>query len=212
VTANHVVRRGQREIENLRVQLRALPGESLEARLLEHVDPYLDLAVVAVPDVRRRAIPVGTLPFDRLGDPATLRRGDEVYHVGYPLGSPWRANVSPDHISDQLGDTLTFESSSIAPGNSGGGLFDKRWQLVGMVRADQPPDGVAVSMKAIRDTLVRWGYPVGLTEPKTPSSPGPSQPEPEPVRPEPPPGTRLAYTGFDAIGRYPTIVQVYDPG
>jgi hypothetical protein len=38
------------------------------------------------------------------------------------------------------------------------------------------------------------------------------QPALPPVQPATLPVPRLSYSGFDAIGRYPTIVQVYSPG
>jgi S1-C subfamily serine protease len=222
-TANHVVRRGAQEAQKVRVRLRALPGEWIDARLLEDRDSELDLAVLSVPGVKQRGIPVDALPFGRVGDPGVLKRGDEVYHVGYANGEPWRVNVNPDRISGKVGDLLKFESSSIAPGNSGGGLFNARWQLVGMVRADQPPDGVAVSIARIRATMTGWGYPVSLSAAEVvgevtrnlrdaPPKTTPARPAPVPEAPRVEKKQPLNYAGFNAIGRYPTVVQVFDPG
>lgn len=246
ITANHVVRRAG---QNLHVKLRSLPGERVPAKLLEDRDPQLDLAVLSVMAVKRHAIPVDEVPFDRLGDANAMKRGDAVYHVGHPNGIPWRVNVTPDRVSDRAGDLIKFESNSIAPGDSGGGLFNGRWELVGMIKADQPPDGIAVSIGRILGRLKQWGYPVNLTRRKKPEEQvaQPSQERPddrerqlesqiaeerrklaelrqrveeerrkllESKRREPqlPVRQPLSYRGFDAIGRYPTVVQVFDPG
>ena len=162
-TANHVVRKGLHEAEDLRVELRSLPGETVGANLLEHVDEDLDLAVLNLPGLSERHISIEDFRFDLTGDSEALERGDPVYHVGYPNGNKWRSNVSPDAVSEVLGTEVRFESYSVAPGSSGGGLFDERWTLVGLVRADQPPDAVAVRIDRVLERLKGWGYPVELT-------------------------------------------------
>jgi Tol biopolymer transport system component len=158
-TANHVVRRGPFSAESLHVQLRSQPGNQVAAQLLPHVDRDLDLAVLRVD---MQAIPLRTIPFRQLGEATALNRGDAVYHVGYPEGRPWRTNVTPDRFAERAGDALYFESSSVRPGDSGGGLFNARWELVGMVRADAPPEGAAIRMERIVEKLEQWGYPVSL--------------------------------------------------
>ena len=85
-TANHAVRRGTQEAQKLRVRLRMMPGEWFDARLLDDRDGDVDLAAPSVVGVKQRGIPVDVLPFGRLGDPGVLKRGDEVYHVGYANG------------------------------------------------------------------------------------------------------------------------------
>lgn len=162
VTANHVVRRGTREAQDLKLNFRFLPGEQIEAILLEHQDIQFDIAVLCVVDLERNRIPVDALPFDRLGDSNVLEREDAVYHVGFPLGRPWKVNVKPDWVSEKGRGLIKFESNSIGAGNSGGGLFNARWELVGMIKADQPPDGVAVDIQNILEILRQWGYPVSL--------------------------------------------------
>jgi S1-C subfamily serine protease len=159
-TANHVVRRGPAEAQGLTVQLRPLPGEPLPATLLRHADRGLDLAVLSVQGWEAPGFSADQLPFDRLGDVGMLERGDPVYALGYPRGRPWQVNATPEVFSEQRGDLLYFESSFIAGGSSGGGLFNRRWELLGMVRADQPPQGVAVALDRLLETLGDWGYPI----------------------------------------------------
>lgn len=177
VTANHVVRTGTQEVQDLRIKFRFFPGERLKAQLLHHTDERLDLAVLCVEDVRISEIPIDSLKFDQLGDVRSLKRGDEVYHVGCPNGIPWRANVNPDRISEKVGELIKFESNFIAKGHSGGGLFNNRWELVGMIRADQPPDGMAVSIESIQEKLKSWAYPINLKIRDTSSGAAKSPPD-----------------------------------
>ena len=163
-TANHVVRWGKDKAEDITVELRGIPGEPLEAKLL---NPHfgrdrLDLAILSVRGVKSEAIPLDLIPFDRLGDAARVERGDAVYSVGYPQGKAWRVNVNPDRIASTVGDFLRYESNVIAPGYSGGGLFNARGKLVGMIRADEPPEGEAVKINRILDAVSQWGFPVNL--------------------------------------------------
>jgi hypothetical protein len=159
-TANHVVRKGPQEAQSLRVRFKWLPGEAIEARLLEHSESNLDLAVLAV--VGRLGMDFKSMPFNQLGDTNSLKRGDAVYSIGYPRGQPWRANVTPDKVSSRSGPTISFESAFIGKGHSGGALLNERWELVGMITADEPPDGVAVNIQSVLDALSQWDYPVSL--------------------------------------------------
>lgn len=165
-TANHVVRWGDNEAEDIKVELRILPGEPFAAKLLNSRSGSraLDLAVMVVRGVETDAIPVSLLPFDRLGNTPGMRRADAVYSVGNPRGNRWRVNVSPDRVSQLDGDLIKFESQVIAPGHSGGGLFDASGRLVGMIRADQPPVGEAVKIDRILEKARHWGLPVDLVE------------------------------------------------
>jgi len=171
-TANHVVRQGIDEGKNVRVQFKWLPGESIEAKLLGHADSNLDLAVLVVTD--RVETEFKSLPFDQLGDSTSLKRGDSVHSIGNPRGQQWRVNVTADRVSDKVGDTISFESNFIGPGHSGGALLNERWELVGMIKADEPPDGVAVDIRSLLDSLSRWGYPVKLRLRDTISGPTPT--------------------------------------
>jgi ankyrin repeat protein len=160
-TANHVVRKGK-EARHLRVKFRGLPEKWLEARLLEHFDSDLDLAVIRVENAFVHGIDFCALPVDRLAETSILKRGDAVYPVGYPGGAPWGMPVAPDRIAQMIGKQITFQSAFISTGHSGGGLLNENGELLGMIRADQPPFGVAVRFEAILQKLRQWGFPVQL--------------------------------------------------
>jgi len=161
-TANHVVRQGpQTSISGMKVLLKWLPGEWTEAKLLDDFDADLDLAVIAVPGARS-LIQSRRLSFDRLaGD---VKRTDQVFTVGYPGGQPWFVRVTPDIVAGTTSETITFETTYLQPGSSGGALVTSTWELVGMVKQDQPPNGVAVRMDRVVERLTQWGYPNRLAK------------------------------------------------
>src|SRR5262245_45612316 len=85
-TANHLVRNGappdRHNAQNVRVKFKWIPGDPIEARLLEFENAELDLAVLAVTNVDSLRIPGSSL-FDQLGDSSdrSLKRGDDVYSI-----------------------------------------------------------------------------------------------------------------------------------
>jgi ankyrin repeat protein len=165
LTANHVVRRGDAEATGIQVNLRSLPARALPARLLPQSDRELDIAVVAVENLASQGIDVCALRLDRLGDPAALRRGSAVYPVGNPNGAAWGMPVSPDQVSMVTGDEIAFQSPFLAVGNSGGALLDADARLVAMVRRDEPPFGLALSLDKALASVAKWGNPQQLWRP-----------------------------------------------
>lgn len=162
-TANHVVRKKWREIENLRIQLRSLPGEPLKAELLTKVDRDLDLAVISVASVSRKAIPIKSFPFDQIGAPADLRENDKVFMIGYPNHKAWKVFSTAGVISEVTRDEIRFESPYVSYGHSGGGLYDREWNLIGMIIYVQAREGgIAVRIDKVLELVKRWGYPVQL--------------------------------------------------
>ena len=148
LTANHVVRRGGEAAPSINVELRWRPGERIPAQLQDTADPDLDVAVLSV----AAPAPANLLHFDLLGDPGRMKRGDGVYSVGHPNGKLWEASARPDILSRSDGVHLFFQSSFVAPGHSGGALLNDRWELVGMLRSDQPPEGEAIGI----DRILLW--------------------------------------------------------
>jgi len=158
VTANHVVRSAGAAASTLTVRLRMAPSKELPAHLLAQFDVSLDLAVLSIDNLAAQGINVCSLSLDRLAEPNTAKRGDSVYPVGNPNGVPWSMPVRPDAISDVSEDNIIFQSSMIARGHSGGGLINTDGQLVGMIQADEPPYGRAISIHKILQVLEGWKY------------------------------------------------------
>jgi alpha-tubulin suppressor-like RCC1 family protein len=162
VTANHVVRRGPVACTDIRVELRSLPGEPVPATLTTSFDARRDVAVLSVPGLREKGIDLARLPFDRLGDPASLARGDGVYALGFPQGRAWGSNVAPIPVASVSDSVLVFETSQVVPGNSGGALLDRRREIVGLVLNVQPPEATARNIAQVIELLRGWRFPVAL--------------------------------------------------
>ena len=162
LTADHVVRRGDAEATGIQVNLRTLPARALPARLLPRFDREMDIAVLMVENLASQGIDVCALSLDRLGDPTALRRGSGVYPVGNPNGAAWGMPVSHDQVSMVTGDEIAFQSPFLAVGASGGALLDADARLIAMVRRDEPPFGLALSLDKALPAVAQWGYPQQL--------------------------------------------------
>jgi len=162
VTANHVVRRHDQQAARITVRFRFMPGESVPGRVLDDYDETLDLAVLIVERDQRRPVSLADVPFQSLGEPERLRRGDDLYAIGNPLGQGLDRTDLPLKFREREGGVLRFAASALHVGYSGGGLFDSSSQLVGVVTRDKSQYGEATSVSVVIDKLKRWGYPVSL--------------------------------------------------
>lgn len=162
VTANHVLRLGTTEATNIRVELRSLPGEPVLATLTTTFDAKRDLAVLSISGVKAAGIDVARIPFDRLGAPSSLARGDGVFALGYPQGRPWGSNVAPAPISSTSDSLITFETTLVSRGQSGGALLNQRREIVGLLLNVQPPEATARSITQVIALLREWRFPVAL--------------------------------------------------
>jgi hypothetical protein len=175
VTANHLVRRGERVAGAVDIRFRGLPGEVFTGRVLSYHDPSLDYAVLMVDNREANAI-IPRLPFRILrGTPIAPRV--PVFHVGQPNGSEWGVNVTPAAIARVNGSTLRFQSTSLVAGYSGGGLFDGDGALVGLVTGDGPVDAEAIRIDhlvaSLRDDGIQVSLAMGSDSP--PSSTAPAE-------------------------------------
>jgi hypothetical protein len=162
VTANHVVRPANGSPNaRIKVEFYDNPGENIQASLL-NTSKNLDIAVLSV----SRA-DVGAIPFDQLGDPASIGYDSEVRMVGYIEGVKWNMNLQPDRVDAIEADTIHFQSFFIDHGASGGPLLDNRYQVIGMVESKSPLSGKATRIDSIIAELRFWRYPVSLGAPAT---------------------------------------------
>lgn len=172
-TANHVIRDSTEGVE---VEFEFLRGVPLNVELI-HSYPKLDLAVlrVNVQESRFQEAHV-TLPFDQISDVSNINRGDAVYPVGHPEGEAWDIPLTPSTVKKAIAEEIHFEPACF-PGNSGGGLFDEQWNLIGMVIRARARSCEAVSFERIRATLEDdWGLevdrePLALGPTETPKIP-----------------------------------------
>lgn len=135
-TNNHVID----DAEKIKVVLN-INGtpEEFNARVL-CVDKTNDLALLTIKDSKFTPLP----PAPYSINPKTVDVGTSVFSMGYPMSNVLGEEVK---ITDGLvssktgyeGDAVTYQISvPIQPGNSGGALFDKKGQLVGITNAGIP--------------------------------------------------------------------------
>jgi alpha-tubulin suppressor-like RCC1 family protein len=162
VTAAHVVRAQGHSADDIELQL--AEGKPLVRARLGQFDTDLDIAVLIVDQPRKAGVNIDNLPFDHLAAAGTARRGDQVFMIGR-RGERLSVNVTPDRISSITDRTIAIETNFIVKGFSGGPLFGDRWQLLGMIVSDDPPEGTARPMPAILSKLKQWGLPIDLRVP-----------------------------------------------
>jgi S1-C subfamily serine protease len=117
-------------------------GQSYTGRVVIF-DPERDLAVIAVPDLPSRPLPLGSV----------LKRGDAGVVAGFPLDGPYRLDaarirqVIDARGADIYGNPGTVREvysmyARVRPGNSGGPLLDPNGRVVGVVFAKSLDDSV----------------------------------------------------------------------
>ena len=161
VTANHVVRSGNRAATGLEIRVNSSRNTAVKTVSLLKFDADLDIAVLRVDGLAAKGVDACKPRLDRLSK-SIVNRGDGVYAVGNPNGEGWFLPVRPDQVNEKIGDAIRFESTVISIGNSGGALLDGEGDLVGMVQKDQPPTGRALDIQKVLTILKQWNYPVQL--------------------------------------------------
>jgi len=109
-TANHVVRWGAKEAQDLRVEFSFWP-EEVEAKLSGKFDRQLDLAMLLV-DLNQSYIPDDllsqSLPLDQGRYVREVKKGDEVYPIGHPPAQDWFVPIQPAVIYGIEGEKIRF--------------------------------------------------------------------------------------------------------
>lgn len=215
-TSNHVVRP---ENAAMNVRVRFKPGtdeaepenRDLPAVVLPDFDADLDLAVVEV------GLESGGFVSDLVPDPTAtqvppqgLDQDSWVFPVGHPYTRPWDVSDQPRPVMPASEGQVEFFYSCM-PGHSGGGLFDTRWRLAGLLRASRATGCTAIAIETVRSRLESWGYCVDFAQPQ------PACPVPEPCG-STTPQTWLGKRGtlrwheryLDGLGRFRTCVNQGD--
>ncbi|MDX1532463.1 MAG: serine protease, partial [Rhodothermales bacterium] len=128
-------------------------------------DRELDVAVLAVASA---PVPTPLPELDRVANLEALRRGQGVWAVG--CGGETCYEIDDGDRILALGAEIVFSTDLVRGGSSGGGLFDRAWELVGMVL--QVSGGRSRALPV--DQLLSWaeseGVPVALRPPAVPRS------------------------------------------
>lgn len=165
VTNNHVINGAS----NITVRLKN--GNEYKAELIG-TDADTDLAVIKVSAEE-------TLPPAVFGNSDVLRVGQQVVAVGNPLGS--LGGTVTTGIISALDREVTVEGkkmnllqtdTAVNPGNSGGGLFNLKGELIGVVNAKSSGSDVeglgfaipaATAAKTVSE-LIEYGYVKGRVD------------------------------------------------
>ncbi|TSC77414.1 MAG: trypsin-like serine protease with C-terminal PDZ domain [Parcubacteria group bacterium Gr01-1014_33] len=127
-----------------KIKVHLSDGHILNGRILG-IDEFIDVALIQISE--------NSLPTLQLGDSNLLKQGDEVFVMGYPFGLEGDVSFKEGTLSRTLkrSEKTYFEiSAEIHPGNSGGPLFDRSGQVIGINSATL---GNAVEGVAIGETL-----------------------------------------------------------
>ncbi len=130
ITNNHVVAGEQSiSVTAFRREEGRFENVVYEKVKLIALDEHMDLALLKVEEDLRMDI-----PWLYLGDSDAVEEGDEVFTIGNPMGlerSTSRGNVSKVNRNYQ-GRLYIQSTTPIAPGNSGGPLFNSRGEVIGV--------------------------------------------------------------------------------
>lgn len=191
VTNNHVIE------DATSIMVRLKDGTELEAKLVG-TDSMTDLAVLTVNTENKLTTAV-------MGDSDSLVVGQEVIAIGNPLGE--LGGTVTNGIVSALerevtidGDNMTLlqTNAAVNPGNSGGGLFNMRGELIGVVNAKSSGDdveglGFAIPVNTVYEIiteLIEHGY----------------------VRGRPALGITVSIARQQYFMQYYTYIYVTDPG
>jgi S1-C subfamily serine protease len=156
LTAHHVVNESRR----IDVVFIDKQWEKFNGRLFEKYDNDLDLAVITVDLVEGRK--VSDVPKFAVGDLSELREGDKVFTIGHPLSSGWDISINTNTIrrlnNEQDFRKFRFTNTGVAPGSSGGPIFNEQGGLIGMVINSRQDYAIAVKIDDALSVLRKEWY------------------------------------------------------
>lgn len=171
VTNNHVIEDAERIEVAFNVGGTA---ESYKAKVLV-TDKTNDLALLVIKDDKFKVLP--SAPYNIVQ--GTVDVGTSIFTMGYPMSQILGDEVKvTDGIisakSGYEGDITTYQiSAAIQPGNSGGALFDKKGNLVGITNAGIPgADNIGYAIKTSYLLNLIDNAPIDITIPHSNSTYG----------------------------------------
>jgi len=149
-TAAHVVTDAGQPVDSIRAYFYTDCSKPVTAKICSLIDPRrgLDLAVLCVP----AAAAPGARPrsLSRLGNVRRLGARTPVYPVGCPGGDCWGVG-QPDKVlvAGPSQPRILFTTFFVAPGHSGGPLFNEWWEVVGMLTKLGQPLSEAIPIDSV---------------------------------------------------------------
>lgn len=158
LTALHVIappEASKKSVENRKIEVMFRFNSTwVTAEATGKVDKKLDMAVLKVyisnPSFTKKAGKI------KLGNAYKVKIDQPVATIGHPGITDWK--LSQGELKSIDADQLHFDDNSIAPGNSGGPLFNKQSDLVGMVININPEtnNGVAININVAQKVINSW--------------------------------------------------------
>ena len=156
LTAHHVVSESRR----IDVVFIDKQWEKFNARVFEKYDADLDLAVITVDLVEGRK--VSDVPKFTVGDFLELKEGDKVFTIGHPLNSGWDISINTNTIrrlnNEQDFRKFRFTNTGVAPGSSGGPIFNEQGDLIGIVISTRQDYAIAAKINDVLSVLRKEWY------------------------------------------------------
>ena len=121
-----------------------------------------DLAVVSI--ARDSAVDrfLDSLDFALLSPDASVPRNSVVHSIGCSGGAPW--NIGANERFSSVGNDYLVFNSDADEGQSGGGLFNGGWELIGMPIVAGSNGVQAQPISEILQRVRTWRVPVNLKE------------------------------------------------
>ncbi len=163
VTASHVLETDGKEA-SLTAKFWQLPGEAFEANMLAPLDTSLDMAVVSV-RVEDVGLKAEDFPFELLTG-GNIETSEKVISVGQGSGRAWVTLEQDLNVIGEEPGILEVQFSGVSPGDSGGGIFNERGELLGLIISDAPPALRAIDAETLLTTLEQNQYEISVSRPK----------------------------------------------
>ena len=177
ITAKHVLYQQGKVLRDLKAQFQAWPTQSFDVKVLK-LHPEQDLAVFQA-DLRPLGLSPAELlrgiPLDQLGESRELDPGNDLFYIGHSTAQAWITPKAPVKFAVGRPDSFLFEEDC-PQGHSGGGVFDKEWQLVGMMIDEERPYCRALRIELILRMIQEWKLTIswlpGITKQRSPRKAG----------------------------------------
>lgn len=167
ITAKHVVRQQGKAVDDLRANLRAWPNKTFPVKATNFHFEH-DLAVFQV-DLSSLGLSRGELeraiPLDQLGSSKELDPADPLGCIGHSTVGAWLVPKQPvRYARNDTPESFLFEFDC-PQGHSGGGVFDGKWRLVGMMINEERPYCRALRIESIFKIVQGWKIGIDLRPP-----------------------------------------------
>ncbi|MBU2676467.1 MAG: serine protease [Gammaproteobacteria bacterium] len=162
-TAGHNLRDELSELHtNFEVFFYTDPGRGFSAQAVPDIISDYDFGLVIVDAQNTPDILGAGRAADVIGLDSILSDSEKVFVVGYGGGLAWKHGLMPDPVRRISVAELQIESNAQLPGQSGGGVFNQDWSLIGMIYEVEANMAKALPISVVLDEVRNSKFSVGL--------------------------------------------------